>query len=84
MKIKAEIEATLPNTPVTMDNAYVGAKVMRGPDWKYDNQDGGAGNVGVIKKFNSVMGVVTVAWPNSYEDGYCIGYRGEYDLIFAY
>ena len=50
MKIKPEVEDTLPNRPVTMKNAFIGARVMRGPDWYYGEQDGGEGNIGIIGK----------------------------------
>lgn len=29
---------------VQMKGIFVGAKVMRGPDWDWNNQDGGEGN----------------------------------------
>jgi E3 ubiquitin-protein ligase mind-bomb len=31
-------------TKVQMKGIFVGAKVVRGPDWDWSNQDGGEGN----------------------------------------
>ena len=32
---------------------YLGARVIRGPDWKWDNQDGEEGHVGTLRKYES-------------------------------
>jgi hypothetical protein len=57
-----------------------GAKVIRGKDWVYGNQDGG-GKTGVIIE-NLKNGWVTVLWENGSKDGYRIGDHGMYDLYF--
>lgn len=31
----------------------VGARVIRGPDWKWGKQDGGDGHVGTVRSFES-------------------------------
>ena len=82
MKISKEIEVTLPNEVVTEYNAHVGCKVMRGPDWGYNDYDGGAGSIGII---HSVLigGWVLVQWSNNKHATYRIGYRDKYDLIFT-
>ncbi|XP_065331956.1 E3 ubiquitin-protein ligase MIB1 [Cloeon dipterum] len=55
----------------------VGARVIRGPDWKWGKQDGGEGHVGTVRNFESPEEVVVV-WDN----GTAANYRcsGPYDL----
>lgn len=55
----------------------VGARVMRGPGWKWDKQDGGEGHLGTVRQFDSPEEVVVV-WDN----GTAANYRccGTYDL----
>jgi hypothetical protein len=55
----------------------VGARVMRGPDWKWGKQDGGEGHLGTVRNFESLEEVVVV-WDN----GTAANYRcfGAYDL----
>ncbi|KAF7996961.1 hypothetical protein HCN44_002607 [Aphidius gifuensis] len=55
----------------------VGARVIRGPEWKWGKQDGGEGHVGTVRNFESPEEVVVV-WDN----GTAANYRcsGAYDL----
>lgn len=55
----------------------VGARVIRGVDWKWGKQDGGEGHVGTVRNFESPEEVVVV-WDN----GTAANYRcnGAYDL----
>lgn len=55
----------------------VGARVARGPDWKWGKQDGGEGHVGTVRNFESPEEVVVV-WDN----GTAANYRcaGAFDL----
>ncbi|GFY58225.1 e3 ubiquitin-protein ligase mib1 [Trichonephila inaurata madagascariensis] len=55
----------------------VGARVMRGTDWKWGKQDGGEGHLGTVRNFESPEEVVVV-WDN----GTAANYRcsGAYDL----
>ncbi|XP_060065231.1 E3 ubiquitin-protein ligase MIB1-like isoform X1 [Ylistrum balloti] len=55
----------------------VGARVVRGPDWKWGKQDGGEGHAGTVRNFESPEEVVVV-WDN----GTAANYRcaGAYDL----
>ncbi|XP_017784755.1 PREDICTED: E3 ubiquitin-protein ligase MIB1 [Nicrophorus vespilloides] len=55
----------------------VGARVIRGPGWKWGKQDGGEGHVGTVRNFESPDEVVVV-WDN----GTAANYRcsGQYDL----
>jgi len=68
--------------PVTEEMARKGLEVVRGPDWSYYNQDGGAGYIGVLK-----ITVGTDRWlvkwtKNEKENGYCV--KGPYELALAY
>ena len=56
---------------------FVGARVIRGPDWKWGKQDGGEGHFGSVRNFESLEEVVVV-WDN----GTAANYRcyGAYDL----
>lgn len=55
----------------------VGARVIRGPDWKWGKQDGGEGHMGTVRNFESPEEVVVV-WDN----GTAANYRcsGAFDL----
>uniref|UniRef100_A0A2H8U1G9 RING-type E3 ubiquitin transferase n=1 Tax=Melanaphis sacchari TaxID=742174 RepID=A0A2H8U1G9_9HEMI len=55
----------------------VGSRVIRGPSWKWNKQDGGEGFVGTVRSFESHEEVVVV-WDN----GIAANYRcsGQYDL----
>ncbi|XP_050309811.1 E3 ubiquitin-protein ligase MIB1 [Anthonomus grandis grandis] len=55
----------------------VGARIIRGPNWKWGKQDGGEGHVGTVRNFESPDEVVVV-WDN----GTAANYRcsGQYDL----
>ena len=56
---------------------FIGSRVVRGPDWKWEKQDGGEGHVGTIRNFESFEEVVIV-WDN----GVGANYRchGAYDI----
>ncbi|KAK2710926.1 E3 ubiquitin-protein ligase MIB2-like isoform X2 [Artemia franciscana] len=64
----------------------VGVRVVRGPDWKWGNQDGGEGFVGtVIDKGthgseNLPDKTVVVQWDMGWRTNYRIGYQNSYDL----
>lgn len=60
----------------------LGVRVVRGPDWESDSQDGGEGFVGTVvgvEEFD--MGCVLVQWDMGQRSKYrCGGYAGKYDL----
>jgi len=66
--------------------SLTGVRVIRGPDWKWEDQDGGIGNVGTIittpetdlNRF--VPRTVTVVWDSGYKGQYRAGPKGCYDL----
>jgi len=57
-------------------------RVERGPDWRWGNQDGGLGSVGVIIG-GERSGWVSVQWPSGTSNGYRVGDVGMYDLQLA-
>lgn len=66
---------------------FKGAKVTRGVDWNYGNQDGGDGQVGHITETRSygttgpMRDSVKVKWPGKEDNSYRLGYRGKVDLV---
>lgn len=86
MKIKPEIEDTLKSSRglVTMDNYYIGARVMRSHDWSWGDLDGGVGSIGIITETRHGMsGVIFVDFGKAYEVACYAGLQNKYDLIFA-
>lgn len=62
----------------------VGSKVIRGPSWKWRDQDGGVGSVGTVEGISPWSGVdgegMSVKWPNNSSYTYRWGADGNYDL----
>ncbi|XP_065199147.1 E3 ubiquitin-protein ligase mib1-like [Sycon ciliatum] len=51
----------------------IGARVIRGPDWKWKNQDGGEGHCGTVRAFEGTRDVVVI-WDNGTSANYrCAG-----------
>jgi hypothetical protein len=70
-------------TNISVKYPIVGAKVIRGKDWDWYEQDGGSGNVGTITKKDS-DGWVVVKWScGGFVARYRIGDQEKYDLYFA-
>lgn len=66
----------------------IGDRVVRGPDWKWSNQDGEKGSVGTVERISTWGGVqgsgVTVRWDkNQRVNTYRWGAEGCYDLIIV-
>lgn len=57
----------------------VGCLVERGADWKYGDQDGGVGNVGVVINVN-VNGNILVRWPNKNKRRHKFGCDGLFEV----
>ena len=63
-----------------------GLKVVRGPDWKWSDQDGGEGTVGTIVTYGThgsksiVNDTVFVQWDTGGHANYRVGRDGAYDL----
>ena len=64
----------------------VGFRVVRGPDWAWDNQDNGEGHVGTVVEIGrsgsttSPDKTVVVQWDSGTRTNYRVGYQGAYDL----
>jgi hypothetical protein len=69
-------------TAVTRQSASPGLKVVRGKDWRWGEQDGGAGKVGEIFRDARVLpaGWCQVRWADDSVNDYRIGSGGNYDL----
>ncbi|XP_071805761.1 E3 ubiquitin-protein ligase MIB2-like [Asterias amurensis] len=63
---------------------FPGARVMRGPDWEWKEQDGGEGTVGVVCELDQSPGSyrswVKVQWPSKSMNSYRCGKDGKMDL----
>ncbi len=65
-----------------------GVRVVRGPDWKYGDQDGGEGCIGTVSvdeqlsKETSMLrpNMVSVIWDTGVTAQYRAGPQGSYDL----
>lgn len=64
----------------------LGTRVVRGPDWKWENQDGGEGSVGTVvqigqdKKSPVTPQLVWVQWDVGNKANYRAGVNGKHDL----
>lgn len=64
----------------------VGLRVVRGPDWKWDNQDDGEGHVGTVVEIGKLRSLstpdktVVVQWDSGSRTNYRVGYQGACDL----
>ncbi|XP_030842660.1 E3 ubiquitin-protein ligase MIB2 isoform X3 [Strongylocentrotus purpuratus] len=65
----------------------VGVRVVRGPEWKWGNQDDGDGHLGTIVEIGrqgsstSPDKTVVVQWDCGTRTNYRVGYQGAYDLL---
>lgn len=57
-----------------------GARVVRGRNWKWDDQDGGEGGVGTIINSDASSKIAIVLWDNGNQAQYRAGYNGSFDL----
>ena len=57
----------------------VGLRVVRGPDWKWSDQDKGEGNLGTVVEVRSA-GWVEVQWDHGARATYRAGAESAYDL----
>ncbi len=60
----------------------LGLRVVRGPDWKWGEQDGGEGHLGTVVEVDPGQLQATVQWDacNYYRCQYRCGLDGEHDL----
>ncbi|CAM9946622.1 unnamed protein product [Lampetra fluviatilis] len=70
---------------VQLRGLFQGAKVVRGPDWDWGNQDGGDGKHGKVNEIRgwdaeSWRSVACVTWANGSTNVYRVGHKGKVDL----
>ena len=58
----------------------IGLRVVRGPDWKWGEQDGGEGNVGTVVRLGQDDKRVFVYWDSGKQGNYRAGRSGKFDL----
>ena len=58
----------------------LGLRVVRGPDWEWEDQDGGEGHVGTVAKLEEGGGAVVVQWDTGMRCRYRCGEQNKYDL----
>ena len=61
----------------------VGLRVVRGPDWKWGDQDGGEGSLGTVVEAGDETPsgrAVVVLWDNGMRSNYRCGVDSSYDL----
>ena len=57
-----------------------GLRVLRGPDWAHDNEDGGEGHVGTVVNINSDL-TADVIWDNGNRTTCNIGKNKKFELL---
>lgn len=69
--------------PVTRLNARRNLLVVRGPGWRWGEDDGGAGQVGMVLNLNETTGTLAVHWQKSGLTRDCYKLDGEEHLCVA-
>ncbi|XP_033642423.1 E3 ubiquitin-protein ligase MIB2-like [Asterias rubens] len=68
---------------------FQGARVVRGADWKWENQDGGDGTIGTVRGHHYKIKLpcertwVQVEWPSGITNKYRCGQNGNMDLKYT-
>lgn len=75
-------------TKILLKGIFIGAKVIRGPDWEWGNQDGGRGKTGRVIDIRGWdndcnRSVATVTWSSGNTNVYRLGYKGCVDLCYV-
>uniref|UniRef100_A0A7N4NGK8 E3 ubiquitin-protein ligase MIB2 n=1 Tax=Sarcophilus harrisii TaxID=9305 RepID=A0A7N4NGK8_SARHA len=70
---------------ITLRGIFQGAKVLRGPDWEWGNQDGGEGKAGRVMDIRgwdveTGRSVASVTWADGTTNVYRVGHKGKVDL----
>ena len=58
----------------------LGVRVVRGPDWEWEDQDGGEGHVGTVAGLEEGGGAVVVQWDTGMKCRYRCGEQNKCDL----
>ncbi|KAK6635597.1 hypothetical protein RUM44_000851 [Polyplax serrata] len=83
-----EVPARNGGIKVQLKGIFVGAKVVRGPDWDWSDQDGGEGKTGRvidIRGWDNESGksVANVVWTSGSTNVYRLGHKGKVDLKYV-
>lgn len=75
------------STKIQLRGIFVGAKVVRGPDWEWGQQDGGDGKTGRVMEIRgwdneSCRSVANVSWVTGSTNVYRLGHKGNVDLKY--
>ncbi|XP_046592111.1 E3 ubiquitin-protein ligase MIB2 isoform X2 [Neodiprion lecontei] len=75
-------------TKIPLKGIFIGAKVVRGPDWEWGNQDDGPDKTGRVMDIRgwdneSSRSVATVTWSTGTTNVYRLGYKGCVDLCYV-
>uniref|UniRef100_A0A8D0BS99 E3 ubiquitin-protein ligase MIB2 n=1 Tax=Salvator merianae TaxID=96440 RepID=A0A8D0BS99_SALMN len=70
---------------IALKGIFQGAKVVRGPDWEWSNQDGGEGKTGRVVDIRgwdveTWRSVASVTWADGTTNVYRVGHKGKVDL----
>ncbi|XP_033012239.1 E3 ubiquitin-protein ligase MIB2 isoform X2 [Lacerta agilis] len=70
---------------IVLKGTFQGAKVVRGPDWEWGNQDGGEGKAGRVVDIRgwdveTGRSVASVTWADGTTNVYRVGHKGKVDL----
>nr|XP_028596720.1 E3 ubiquitin-protein ligase MIB2 isoform X2 [Podarcis muralis] len=70
---------------IALKGTFQGAKVVRGPDWEWGNQDGGEGKAGRVVDIRgwdveTGRSVASVTWADGTTNVYRVGHKGKVDL----
>uniref|UniRef100_A0A1A9WEY4 RING-type E3 ubiquitin transferase n=1 Tax=Glossina brevipalpis TaxID=37001 RepID=A0A1A9WEY4_9MUSC len=73
---------------IQLKGIFVGAKVVRGPDWEWGHQDGGEGKTGRVIEIRgwdneSCRSVANVSWVSGSTNVYRLGHKGNVDLKYV-
>uniref|UniRef100_A0A182MM47 RING-type E3 ubiquitin transferase n=1 Tax=Anopheles culicifacies TaxID=139723 RepID=A0A182MM47_9DIPT len=76
------------STKIQLKGIFAGARVTRGPDWEWNNQDGGPGKSGRVLEIRgwdneSCRSVASVAWASGSTNVYRLGHKGNVDLRYV-
>ncbi|XP_061456811.1 E3 ubiquitin-protein ligase MIB2 [Rhineura floridana] len=70
---------------IALKGTFQGAKVVRGPDWEWGNQDGGEGKTGRVVDIRgwdveTGRSVASVTWTDGTTNVYRVGHKGKVDV----
>ncbi|KAL1116546.1 hypothetical protein AAG570_005018 [Ranatra chinensis] len=83
--VGVELTARKGSTKLNYYGTFIGAKVVRGSHWEWNDQDGGEGKTGRVldvRGWDNETGrsVVNVTWTSGFSNIYRMGHKGRVDL----